>query len=102
MSEAAKKIVPIRSESAPADDSRMIVTMTASELRAIIRDEIVKNGKGGDDRLVDADEAAKTLNVSVDWLYHNHKKLPFAKKLGRKLIKFSVVGINRWIATRGV
>jgi len=50
-----------------------------------------------DDRLLDAKEAAKLLSVSEDWLYRNAKKLPFSRKLGPKMLRFSQAGIkNIW------
>jgi predicted DNA-binding transcriptional regulator AlpA len=47
--------------------------------------------------MLDIDEAAKLLSVSEDWLYHNLKKLPFARKLGPKMVRFSHAGIIRWL-----
>jgi hypothetical protein len=59
-------------------DSRMIMQLSVEELRQIIRDEVAKHGGSTDDRLVDIEEAARILNLSVDWLYHNRKT--FRKK----------------------
>lgn len=81
----------------------MIVTLTITELRQIIRDELraeINGGAHGDDRLVDINEAAKLLSVSKDWLYHNKKRLPFAIKTGPKLLRFSVKRIHAWIAAK--
>ena len=52
------------------------------------------------DRLLDAKEAAKVLSMSEDWLYRNAKKLPFTRKLGPKVLRFSQKGIDKWIETR--
>lgn len=97
----SEKSTPLQA-GAPAEGARMIITMTTDELRALIREAIAGNALPTDDRLVEVDEAARILNVSEDWLYHNWKKLPFARKLGHKLLKFSVGGMNRWIAGRSV
>lgn len=65
------------------------------DMRAMIRDEFqTKTGEA--DRLVAIEEAAKILSLSVDYLYHNRKRLPFAVKIGRKLVKFSVNKMARW------
>ena len=46
------------------------------------------------------DEAAALLRVSPRWLYRHAKHLPFARKLSRKVLRFSRAGITRWLATR--
>jgi predicted DNA-binding transcriptional regulator AlpA len=46
-------------------------------------------------------EAATRLGVTVPWLYRNHQRLPFAKKLSRKCLRFSEVGLEKWLATKG-
>lgn len=71
-------------------------------LRAILREEIqaLNARSDGQDRLMDAEEAAKMLSVSPDWIYRNAKKLPFTRKLGPKMLRFSSQGIHKWLATR--
>ena len=71
-------------------------------LKPII-DQAVKeaiNGHKDEDRLVDAEEAAKILSVSVEWIYRNAKRLPFTRKLGHKMLRFSSVGIQKYLAIR--
>lgn len=48
------------------------------------------------DRLLTVAEAAARLGVSKDYLYRHAKKLPFARRMGRKLL-FSSEGINQYI-----
>lgn len=50
-----------------------------------------------EDKLLNIEEAAERLNVSEDWLYHHWKKLPFAVKLAKKLLRFSAQGIDEYI-----
>jgi predicted DNA-binding transcriptional regulator AlpA len=74
-------------------------------LRRIIREEI--QGLKGElnsqeDRLLDAEEAARMLSVSPDWLYRNARRLPFSRKLGPKLLRFSYQGIQKYLATRKI
>jgi len=71
-------------------------------LRRIIREEIrtLTTELTAEDRLLSAEDAAKLLSVSTDWLYRNGKKLPFARKLGPKLLRFSAIGIEKYLATR--
>ena len=71
-------------------------------LKPII-DQAVKeaiNGHKDEDRLIDAEEAAKILSVSVEWVYRNSKRLPFTRKLGHKMLRFSSVGIQKYLAIR--
>lgn len=67
-------------------------------LREVLREELA-NGSPKDDRLVDAPEAARLLNMSEPWLYANWKRLPFSRKIG-KALKFSYLGIQKYIAKR--
>ncbi len=71
-------------------------------LRRIIREEVQaasQNGHQGD-RLLDVEETGKLLCVEEDWLYRHHKKLPFAKKLGPKMLRFSYQGIQRYLSNK--
>jgi predicted DNA-binding transcriptional regulator AlpA len=70
--------------------------------RQVVREEIsaLKTEINGQDRLLDAEEAAGLLCVSEDWLYRHAKRLPFARKLAPKMLRFSYVGIVKWLATR--
>ena len=73
-------------------------------LRRIVREEIetLKTDLNDQDRLLDADEAAKLLSVSEDWLYRHAKILPFTRKLGPKMLRFSSLGIQKYLATRKI
>jgi predicted DNA-binding transcriptional regulator AlpA len=71
--------------------------------RQIVREEIkaASNGTAAKgDRLLDPEEAAKLLSVSEDWLYHNAKKLPFTRKLGPRLLRFSYHGMLKWMESK--
>ncbi len=52
------------------------------------------------DDLLTVEEAAAVLRVSPRWLYRHAKKLPFSRKLSRKVLRFSRAGITRWLATK--
>ena len=82
----------------------MLVTMTVGQLRELIRAEIKASSttQHEADRMLTAEEAAEMLSMSTDWLYHNAKKLPFTRKLGPKMLRFSQQGIKKWLATRTV
>jgi hypothetical protein len=50
-----------------------------------------------EDRLIDVEEAATLLCTSKDYLYHNWERLPFAFKLSRKQLRFSLVGLQAYL-----
>jgi predicted DNA-binding transcriptional regulator AlpA len=77
-------------------------TLSVAQLREIVREEIQAacSPQQDADRLLSADEAATLLSVSPDWLYRQARKLPFTRKLGPKMLRFSQHGILKWLATR--
>src|SRR5262245_53903540 len=85
-----------------APDSTMLVTITLGQLRELIRDELkaAETAHSEADLMLDAKEASLMLSMSEDWLYRNAKKLPFTRKLGPKMLRFSYQGIVKWLATR--
>jgi len=46
-----------------------------------------------------ADEAAKRLGMSRDWLYKNASRLPFAIRIGRRVV-FDATALERWNRSR--
>jgi predicted DNA-binding transcriptional regulator AlpA len=46
-------------------------------------------------RNLDVAEAAKRLGISQDWLYKNASRLPFAVRIGRRLV-FDSLALERW------
>ncbi len=50
--------------------------------------------------LLTADEAARRLGVSKDWLYRQTKRLPFARKLSRKVVRYSAAGLAKYLEGR--
>ncbi len=56
--------------------------------------------RGAEGDLLTVDEAAALLRVSPRWLYRHAKTLPFARKLSRKVLRFSRAGIARYLATK--
>jgi hypothetical protein len=52
-----------------------------------------------DDRMLTIDEAAVVLRKSRQWFYR-HESLPFIKRISRKSLLCSEVGMKRWLASR--
>ena len=53
------------------------------------------------DELLDVDAAAARLGMSASYLYRNHGKFPFSRRVGRSL-RFSAEGIDSYIQESGV
>lgn len=52
------------------------------------------------DRLLDVREAKAKLGVTEDWLYRHANQLPFTVRVGKKQVRFSDAGIDRYIRNR--
>lgn len=52
------------------------------------------------DRLLAAAEAAQKLGTTEDWLYRHANTLPFVVRVGKKQLRFSETGIERYIHQR--
>jgi predicted DNA-binding transcriptional regulator AlpA len=50
------------------------------------------------DRLLEPAEVAQRLGVTIRWLYSHADKLPFTRRLGRKVLRFSELGLKRYMA----
>jgi predicted DNA-binding transcriptional regulator AlpA len=85
-------------------DSSLLVTITVGQLRELIRAEMeaARSTQAETDRLLDVKEAAEMISMSEDWLYRNAKGLPFTRKVGRKMLRFSQQGIAKWLKNRSV
>jgi hypothetical protein len=53
---------------------------------------------GDGDRLLTADEVAACFRRSVGWVYRNARHWPFTRREGRKTVRFSEAGLNRYLA----
>ena len=83
--------------SEPAKNNRLVVHLTADELREIILDVMKSAGAASkEDRLLTVEQVCEILNCPKDWLYHNAKTLPFTRKAGG-LLRFSAHGLQRYI-----
>ncbi len=51
-------------------------------------------------RNLDVTEAARRLGMSREWLYRHAAELPFAVRIGRRLV-FDSVALERWNRKRG-
>jgi excisionase family DNA binding protein len=87
----------------PEPSTNPLEPLVEAIAEAVVKKIGALNGDNGhEERLLTAEEAARVLSVSPDWLYRHAKKLPFTRKLGPKMLRFSYQGILKWLATRKV
>ena len=58
------------------------------------------DARAENDRLLGVEEAASALGVTKRWLYRHAGNLPFTRRLSRKALRFSEVGLKRWIRAK--
>ena len=58
-------------------------------------------GPAEPEELLTAQEAAVLLGVKPRWLYDHARTLPFARRLGARTVRFSKLGLERWLQTCG-
>jgi predicted DNA-binding transcriptional regulator AlpA len=85
-----------------SDPAKNPFDLLLDQIRVVVREEIkaVNAGATKGDRLLDPAEAAEVLSVSEGWLYHQAKRLPFTRKLGPRLLRFSEQGILKWMESK--
>jgi len=102
MSES-KNIVALRQSESPADEGRMIVTMTAAELRRLIREEIsMANGNGcTSPALLSAEKAAKLFDVPKTWISEAARRAELPSVRLGHYVRFRIEDLQAFVATRG-
>jgi excisionase family DNA binding protein len=72
-------------------------------VRHAVRTEVQEISKlrRDEDRLLTIDQVAQRLSLSKDWIYRNGRKLTFTRKLGRKMVRFSETGLQKWLKDKG-
>lgn len=53
-----------------------------------------------EDRLLTVEQAAGRMGVSVPWLYRHARRLPFARRLGARTLRFSEASLTAYLARR--
>jgi Helix-turn-helix domain len=79
----------------PAEDlPRLLGDLREIEATATAR--LAAPGVPTEDTLLEVPEAAHRLGVSPDYLYRNHKRFAFTRRMGRKLL-FSSSGLDAYL-----
>jgi hypothetical protein len=81
----------------PADELPRLLG-DLEEVRATAQSRLLaaRAPQAAPDEWLDVKQTAELLKVSRDYLYHNHASLPFAKRLGKRLL-FSRTGMERYM-----
>ena len=89
------------SDQAHKTEAKLVVQLSAEELRAIIKEEVqaALRTSARDDKLLTAEKVADVLSCSPEWVYHHVKSLPFVRKVGG-MLRFSENGLQRYIDSR--
>ena len=67
-------------------------------IREVFREEMKNRGiNAAEERLLDTKQVAKILGVSESYLEHNAHRLPFTRRLGPKLMRFSYLALLEFI-----
>jgi len=78
--------------------SARVAAATSRLLEALPLSESTGLAKAFEENLP-VEEAARRLGMSKDWLYRHAEELPFANRIGRRLL-FSARGLERWLRQR--
>lgn len=78
----------------PPDELPQLVGVLA-QAQALALARLTSGRTSTPSRNLSASEAAERLGVSVSWLHKNARGLPFALRIGRRLV-FDASGLERW------
>src|SRR5262245_53269208 len=79
-----------------AEQARLAALQTALVARLKNRSFEAAPYEQGNDDCLDIREAAKLLRMSPSWLYRHAARLPFARRVGRRTLRFSAAGIRKY------
>ena len=91
---------PIKSEqkdSVSTDLGQVLARIIREAVKQELNSCTTQNPMDEADFLMTVEQAAKMLNVSEDWLYDRAKTFPFTIKLGPKMLRFSVKGLQKYL-----
>ena len=85
----------------PEDLPRLLGELEEIRATALARLTSAKHEFQMPDSLLDVNEAAMRLGVSPHYLYRNHRRFPFTRRMGRSL-RFSSAGMEQYIRRTNV
>ncbi len=94
-------------EIVPTDVPRLLGELETLRVQLIVRllggntgASVDRDNQEVADRLLTVDDAAAVLCVTPRWLYRRSKRLPFAQRLSGKVLRFSEIGLQKWLEHR--
>lgn len=90
--------LPAEQATAALIELAAIQTALAARLHSNPPRSAPTGGKQPEDRLLTPAQAAERLGVTLRWLYRRADKLPFARRLSRKMLRFSEAGLRQYMA----
>lgn len=85
-------------EGATPETARKMLVEVTSCLPLLVAKASIAPAAHESESLLTVEETAKAIGMSADWVYRNHRKLPF-RKVGRAL-RFRLRGIEEYISRR--
>ena len=82
---------------APAELPKLIGEL--AEISAVASARLASPAIEREDSLLSVEQAAARMHVSENYLYRNSKRLPFVRRIGRKVL-FSSSGLDKFLARR--
>jgi hypothetical protein len=71
-------------------------TLLLARLLSTVDRQVRREESMIEEKLLTAEQAALILGVTPRWLYGHAKKLPFARRLSPKVLRFSESGLRKW------
>jgi len=85
---------------APEQAGELLAQLVTLQAPLLAR-ALIARGARDPDELLTVDVAAQRLGLSVGWVYHHAKTLPFTVHLGRQ-VRFSARRLEAYIAARAI
>lgn len=92
--------IPARLAEIAVQRGRLAAIENALLARLVLHSAPRPDTSDSEDELVDARAASRLLGMSTHWIYRNASRLPFARRIGDRTLRFSVRGIRKYQATR--
>jgi predicted DNA-binding transcriptional regulator AlpA len=90
--------VPVVLTEVASEQTRLAAVQTALAARLATRTTSPVSAKHRVcDDLLKVEEAARRLGMSPTWVYKNAARLPFTHRIGRRTVRFSAAGIDRYL-----
>ena len=93
--------VPVLLTQCAGEQTKLGALLIALAARSVnlLMDSGEKQAPKTEDRWLTVEEAGKIAGLNPRWFYRQ-ESLPFARKISRKITRYSEAGLRRWLSTR--